>query len=61
MNIDLPEIKKGAKANLTLFDPGKDWTYNQPRSLSTNSPFINQKFKGKVIGVVKGSKCIISN
>lgn len=49
-----PVIQKGHAANLTLFDPEKEsiFTKESIRSHSKNSPFINQKLKGSVIGTV---------
>ncbi len=47
-------IKEGAAANLTLFDPDASWTFTEKdiRSKSKNTPLIGKKLKGKVIGVV---------
>ena len=47
-------IKENEKACLTLFCPGKEWTYekNQINSRSKNSPFIGKKLAGKVIGII---------
>jgi dihydroorotase len=62
LGIEKPEIKADAKANLTLFDPTIEWTYNDKSnySLSKNSPFWNQSMKGKVIGVINGKKSHIN-
>ncbi len=51
-----PEIAEGKTANLTLVDPEKEWTYERRaiRSKSSNSPFIDARFRGKVVGVVNG-------
>lgn len=47
-------VKEGALADLTLFDPGKKWTFtaNDIKSLSANTPFIGTAFTGKALGVV---------
>lgn len=47
-------IKENEKASLTLFCPGKEWTYekNNINSRSKNSPFIGKKLAGKVIGII---------
>ena len=62
LGIEKPEIKVNTKANLTLFDPSLEWTYNDKSnySLSKNSPFWNQSMKGKVIGVINGKKSHIN-
>lgn len=53
LGLDLPEIKEGAVANLTLFDPQKVWQYT-PKMIQSggqNSPFLNQSLKGKALGI----------
>ncbi|MFI5218216.1 MAG: dihydroorotase [Bacteroidia bacterium] len=54
LNIMVPEIKEGAKANLTIFDPEMEWTFEAStfKSKSKNTPFINHRFKGKALAVV---------
>jgi dihydroorotase len=54
LGLELPTIKLGEKADLTVFDPELSWTYQASdiRSRSKNSPFVGQTFKGKAIGVV---------
>lgn len=54
LGLPLPEIKPGARAELTLFDPDAEWVFgeNDIRSKSRNTPFIGQKFTGKVLGIV---------
>ncbi|WP_259067981.1 dihydroorotase [Mucilaginibacter sp. X4EP1] len=51
LNIDIPVIAEGQAANLVLFDTeaGWDYTKNNNRSKSYNSPFIGQHLKGKVL------------
>ena len=50
MNIPLSNIKIGSKAELVIIDENKEWTFkeNDIFSQSTNTPFINEKFKGKI-------------
>jgi dihydroorotase len=47
-------IKENEAACLTLFDPNKEWILRKSniRSRSKNSPFIDKKLKGKVIGII---------
>lgn len=47
-------IAKGAKAELTIFDSKQTWEYTEKNnaSRSKNSPVLNTKLTGKIIGVV---------
>jgi dihydroorotase len=49
----IPEIKEGAIANLTVFDPSLEWipTATDSKSKSKNNPFFGFKLKGKAIAV----------
>ena len=51
-------IKTGEKANLTLFDTNSPWVYNEENnnSKSKNSPFLNQQFSSKIVGIINGKK-----
>ncbi len=50
---ELPQIRKGQRADLTLFDPDVEWTYTGSRfSLSKNDALTGYTFTGKVIGSV---------
>lgn len=53
LNLEIPQIKVGEPANLTLFDTEIDWTFEAShiQSKSKNSPFIGQAFKGKAVAV----------
>ncbi|WLD22865.1 dihydroorotase [Flavobacterium dauae] len=54
-------IKVGQKADLTLFDPSKEWTFTKTDILSKskNSAFLNHKMKGFVYGIYHNNKLII--
>lgn len=58
LKLELAEIKAGAKANLTLFDSGAIWHFDEKtnRSKSKNSPYFNQELKGKAVGVFNNGK-----
>jgi dihydroorotase len=58
LGIDIPELKNGQKANLTIFDPTLKWTFRSGdiKSKSMNSPFIDEPFTGKVVGVFNNNK-----
>jgi len=58
---DYNEIKVGAKADLTLFNPEKESTFtkNDILSKSKNSAFLNHTMKGLVYGVYNNNQLII--
>ncbi|MFQ5334552.1 MAG: dihydroorotase, partial [Flavobacteriales bacterium] len=53
LGIEVPVIKTGAMANITLFDPDKVWRFEEAdiRSRSANTPFIGNEFVGKALGI----------
>jgi len=61
----LPAVKiaKGEKANLTIFSPTEEFVFTEKdiKSKSSNSPFVGNKFVGKVIGVINKGKIEIVN
>jgi len=50
----------GAPADITIFDPQLEWTYQaaKGRSKSRNSPFDGWKFKGAVIATLVGGRIV---
>ncbi len=60
--LDIPEIKEGAIASLTLFDPSASFVFDESmiRSRSKNSAFIGKQLKGKVIGIINGTKLFLN-
>lgn len=54
LGIEVPELKEGAKANLTIFDIQTKWSFTKSdtKSKSNNSPYIGQEFIGKAIKVI---------
>ena len=60
--IELTSIEKGETANLTLFNPEKDFTFtkNNIQSTSKNSAFLNKELKGVVYGVFTNKKLEVS-
>ncbi len=61
-NLELPQIKKGAKANLTLFDPDHEYIFNEKHiySKSNNCPYIGKRLKGKTFGIINGDQLFLS-
>lgn len=58
LGLDQPQIEEGQGANLTLFSLQDEsvFTGRQNHSRSRNSPFFGEAMKGKVVGVINGSK-----
>ena len=54
INQKIPTIEVNEEANITMFDPNKEWTYTAEEivSISKNTPFINYNFIGKPLGVI---------
>lgn len=54
LRLPLPEIREGALANLTVFDPSLNWRFDRQtnRSKSGNSPWVGKELKGKVTMVI---------
>jgi dihydroorotase len=50
--VEIPSIKTGGKANLTVFDPDQEWIFGTEhiRSKSKNTP-VGMKLKGRVVGI----------
>ncbi len=61
LGINLPKIAKGERAEITIFDPEKEWLYEERNivSKSRNSPLIAHKLKAKVKATVRGSRFYI--
>jgi len=62
LGMPVPEIKPGARAELTLFDPEQEWVFGEKdiNSKSKNTPFVGQTFKGKVLGIINGSQSVMA-
>ncbi len=60
LGIEVPVIREGESADLTLFDPKAKWKLDKKTNLSKseNSPFWEKPLKGKVRLVVKGEKTV---
>ncbi len=58
LNLEVPKIEEGEKADLTVFDPDLNWMYNAKSnySKSSNSPLLDQNLTGAVVGVVNNGK-----
>lgn len=50
LNLPIPTLKVGEKANFTIYNPTQEWEYNSSNnfSKSSNSPLLGKTLKGKV-------------
>jgi dihydroorotase len=62
LKLQQPKIEEGELANITLFDPETEWTFEKKHiaSKSSNTPLIGTKFKGKVIAVINNKQVNIN-
>lgn len=53
LGVEIPVIEEGNWAELTFFNPDKEWILDKKdiQSKSTNTPFIGKQFKGKALGI----------
>ena len=60
--IENSSIKEGEKANITLFNPNGNWTFEKENILSKskNSAFLGTGMKGKVYGIYHQNKLVLS-
>ncbi len=58
LGLEVPQLEVDAKANLTLFDPNKTWTFDEKSNLSKskNSPWLNKEITGKVVAVFNNGR-----
>jgi len=51
-------LSPGADADVTVFDPDKEWIFERSasKSKSLNSPFFGWKLKGKTVMTIVGGK-----
>jgi dihydroorotase len=58
LKMEIPAIEEDTKANLTLFDPDRKWTFNESSnySKSKNSPWFGKELTGKAVAVFNNGK-----
>lgn len=63
LGLAVPQIQKGAAANLVLFDVAKSWNFDEKtnKSKSKNSPLFGQTLKGAVELVINNNQIIIND
>ena len=59
--LEHPKLQEGQKANLTLFEPFKEYSLEteQLHSSSKNTAFLNTTMKGSIFGIICNNKVII--
>ena len=59
--LDIPHLEAGQPANLTIFNPDQEWTFqvSDIRSKSKNTPFVGFQFKGKVLAIINNHQSAI--
>src|SRR5690606_16956806 len=60
LQLDVPSLKVGSKANLVVFNTTEKWTFDEKanRSKASNSPLIGQELTGRVRLVVHNNQFI---
>jgi len=61
LNIDVPEIKAGNTANLTIFNTDEEWIFkkSEVRSKSKNSPYLDEQFAGRALGIYNKNHFVV--
>lgn len=60
LNLEIPQIKEGKKANLTIFNTDEIWTFTpkEVRSKSRNSPYLNKKLTGRAVAIFNNNRFV---
>ncbi len=63
LGLEIPAIRKGQKAVLTLFDPSKKWFFDDSsnQSKSRNSPNFGKELTGKAVAVFNNGKVLLDS
>lgn len=63
VNLPIPTLEKGEKANLVVFNINEKWTFdtNTNKSKGANNPLFGQELTGRVKLVVNNNQLIINN
>lgn len=58
LGLNTQGIELGKRANLTLFKPQEEWTLTANNIVSKvkNTPLLDQKLKGKVVGIINNNQ-----
>jgi dihydroorotase len=60
LKLDAGTLSIGAKADITLIDPDREWTVDASKfeSLSRNTPFHGRKLKGRAVRTIVGGETV---
>lgn len=63
LGLEIPKIDVDVKANLTLFDPNRTWTFDDKTNLSKskNSPLLNKEITGRPVAVFNNGRSRIED
>jgi dihydroorotase len=59
-NLPGGSLRRGAAADVTVFDPSREWTVDATkfRSKGRNSPYVGQTLQGVVMCTIVGGKIV---
>src|SRR5699024_8071625 len=62
LNLNVPELKEGAAANLTLFNTDEKWTFDESRvkSKSRNSPYLGAEMIGRAEAIYNKGQFVVN-
>ena len=60
LQLDIATIKEGSKAEITIFDPEKKWTFSEHNIHSKlhNTPVVGTELLGSPVGIYNNNKLI---
>lgn len=62
LNIPVPSIAEGEKAELTIFNTDEEWTFGkeQVKSKSSNSPYLGKTMKGRAVAIFNKGQLVLN-
>lgn len=63
LNLEVPQIKEGAAANLTLFNTEETWTFGESavKSKSKNSPYLDNEMTGRAEAIYNNGQFVVND
>jgi dihydroorotase len=61
LGVEVPALREGARADVTLFDPEHEWVVDPDRfrSRSRNCPFAGWRLRGKAVATIAGGRLVM--